>query len=95
MNKLSQHHHNKSSTYNWRQHPGYLSEGGSDFESVHILLGRFLSDRHSENPLSENSLLAENGTFEWGLGRPLEKVINSQEDLEFLLKNLLYAGMQE
>ncbi len=34
------------STPNWRSQSGYLSAGHSDFESVHILLGRFLCDRH-------------------------------------------------
>ena len=72
---------------NWRLTPGYLSPGYSDFESVHILLGRFLADRHSENPLQEKSLLSENGSFDWGQGQPLEKVINSQEDFEFLMKH--------
>lgn len=72
---------------NWRLKPGFLSEGGSDFESVHILLGRFLADRNSENPLAEKELCAEDGIFEWGQAQPLEKVINSREDLEFLLKN--------
>ena len=32
----------KTIVENWRLKPGYLAEGGSDFESVHILLGRFL-----------------------------------------------------
>lgn len=31
--------------------------------------------------------MAEDGIFEWGHALPLEKVINSQEDLEFLLKH--------
>ena len=31
----------------WRLHPAYLSEGGSNFELVHILLGRFLSEHHN------------------------------------------------
>jgi GMP synthase-like glutamine amidotransferase len=71
----------------WRLTPGYLNPGRSNFESVHVLLGRFLVDRHSENPLPEKSLLAENGTFDWGIGKPLEKVINSREDFEVLMKN--------
>lgn len=41
---------NSLNTKNWRLTPGYLNKGYSDFESVHILLGRFLADRHSENP---------------------------------------------
>jgi hypothetical protein len=72
---------------NWRLHPGYLSEGGSNFESVHILLGRFLADRHSADPLSDRSLLEDNSTFEWGKEKPLEKVIDSQADFEFLMKH--------
>lgn len=75
------------STLTWRLKPGYLSEGGSDFESVHILLGRFLADRISEDPLDEKELWAEKDVFEWGHAKPLEKVISSREDLEFLLKN--------
>jgi len=31
-------------TFNWRLRPGYLSEGNSDFESVHVLIGEFLAD---------------------------------------------------
>jgi hypothetical protein len=30
----------------------------------------------------------ENGNFEWGKGNPLEKVINSEEEFELLMKNL-------
>lgn len=77
----------KTTTADWQLRPGYLSEGYSDFESVHVLLGRFLADRHSSAPLPDSSLLAENSFFEWGQGKPLEKVINSQEDLEFLMKH--------
>lgn len=76
-----------ATTSKWRLKPGYLSKSGSDFESVHILLGRFLADRTSDDPLAEKELFAEDGIFEWGHAQPLEKVINSQEDLEFLLKH--------
>jgi hypothetical protein len=62
-----------------------LHEGRSDFESAHILLGRFLADRTSEDPLLAKELFANDGIFEWGHAKPLEKVINSQSDLEFLL----------
>jgi hypothetical protein len=72
-------------TLEWRSQPGYLAEGGSDFESVHVLLGRFLADRHSPDPLPDQSLLDENPQFQWGQGKPLEKVINSQSDLEKLM----------
>ncbi|WP_088889905.1 hypothetical protein [Leptolyngbya ohadii] len=74
-------------TGNWRLRPGYLSEGNSDFESVHVLLGQFLADRHSPDPLPDASLLLENAQFCWGEGRPLEKVIRSRADLEFLMQN--------
>ena len=72
-------------TRNWRPRPGYLSAGGSEFEAIHILLGRFLADRHSPDPLGDRSLLSNNPNFEWGKGRPLEKVIESQEDFEILM----------
>jgi hypothetical protein len=76
-----------STTAHWRQRPGYLNPGYSNFESVHILLGRFLADRHSADPLSDESLLLENANFEWGQGKPLEKVINSPVELEWLMKH--------
>ncbi|MCP2729936.1 hypothetical protein [Limnofasciculus baicalensis] len=77
----------QTTTSDWRLIPGYLNEGRSDFESAQILLGNFLADRTSENPLGEKEILAEDGSFEWGEAPPLEKVINSREDLEFLLKH--------
>jgi hypothetical protein len=80
-------HKNQTPTADWRLTPGYLHEGRSDFESAHILLGRFLADRTSEDPLAEKELFAEDGIFEWGHAQPLEKVINSREDVEFLLKH--------
>lgn len=79
--------HRQSRTADWRLTSGYLHEGRSDFESVHILLGNFLADRTSEDPLTEKSLFSEDGIFEWGYSPPLEKVINSQADLEFLLQH--------
>ncbi|BAZ68562.1 hypothetical protein NIES4106_33260 [Fischerella sp. NIES-4106] len=72
-------------TTDWRLYSGFLHEGRSDFESVHILLGRFLADRTSPNPLAEKPLFAADGIFEWGHAQPLEKVINSRKDFEFLL----------
>ncbi|QSJ18073.1 hypothetical protein JYQ62_04315 [Nostoc sp. UHCC 0702] len=75
------------STADWRLIPGYLHQGYTDFETVHILLGRFLADRTSEYPLVEKELFAGDGIFEWGNAVPLEKVIRSREDLEFLLKH--------
>ncbi len=78
---------NQTTTADWRLTPGYLHEGRSDFESAHILLGRFLADRTSEDPQTQKELFAEDGIFEWGHAQPLEKVINSREDVEFLLTN--------
>ncbi|MEM9569091.1 MAG: hypothetical protein AAF974_12375 [Cyanobacteria bacterium P01_E01_bin.34] len=75
----------QSTTDYWRQQPGYLSSGGSQFESIHILLGRFLADRHSPDPLADRSLLTNNPTFEWGKGQPLEKKIDSQAALAYLM----------
>jgi len=67
--------------------PGYVSQGGSVFESIHILLGRFLADRYAADPLGDPTLLADNPTFEWGRGAPLEKVIDSESAFEWLLMN--------
>lgn len=87
MSTVNQTVHQPVSPSNWRLRPGYLSEGDSDFESVHVLIGQFLADRHSSDPLPDASLLAENAKFEWGQGKPLEKVINDEADLEFLMKH--------
>jgi hypothetical protein len=67
--------------------PGYLSPGGSVFESIHILLGRFLADRFSPDPLGDPTLLTHNPAFLWGAGAPLEKVIDSPEAFDRLLMN--------
>lgn len=87
MTITSKFQHHQTTTADWRLTPGYLHEGRSYFESVHILLGRFLTDRTSEDPLAEKELFSEDGIFEWGHAKPLEKVIHSREELEFLLKN--------
>jgi hypothetical protein len=87
MNTAEQTVHQSVTSENWRSRPGYLSEGDSDFESVHVLIGQFLADRHSSDPLPDASLLTENPRFQWGYGQPLEKVINSQADLEFLMRH--------
>lgn len=71
-------------TTNWRLSPGYISKYGSNANTAHILFGRFLADRKSKDPLVEKPLFSEDGKFEWGYAQPLEKVINSREDLEFL-----------
>lgn len=76
-----------SDLHDWRLQSGYLSASGSEAESIHILLGRFLADRDSPNPLVERSLLDDNPAFAWGQGQPLEKVIDSQDALEKLLLN--------
>lgn len=75
----------KTTTANWRLTPGYLHSSYADFEGAHILLGRFLADRTSPDPLVEKELFASDGIFEWGHAEPLEKVINSRSDFEFLL----------
>jgi hypothetical protein len=77
----------KNTNQKWRLKPGYLTESGSDLESALIFLGRFLTDRSSEDPLPKKSLFSDDGKFEWGDAAPLEKVINSQTDWEFLLQN--------
>lgn len=77
----------EKTNFPWRLTPGYLREGGSDLESTLILFGRFLADRSSEDPLPEKPLFTEQGTFEWGETSPLEKVINSSADWQFLLQN--------
>ncbi|NEN92699.1 MAG: hypothetical protein F6K48_28885 [Okeania sp. SIO3H1] len=48
------------------------------------MLGRFLADRKSEDPMVEKPLFSEDGKFEWGYAQPLEKVISAREDFEFL-----------
>lgn len=74
----------KFSCSNWRLTPGYIEDSGSDVESVHILLGRFLTDRDSVDPLPEKDLFSPDGKFEWGYAQPLEKVIASESTLNFL-----------
>lgn len=85
MASAAEHTNDSAHALKWRSQPGYLAEGGSDFESVHVLLGRFLGDRHSPDPLPDRSLLSENPQFQWGQGKPLEKVMNAQADLEKLM----------
>ncbi|MGK7953910.1 MAG: hypothetical protein AB4063_01370 [Crocosphaera sp.] len=77
----------KNSNSQWRLNPGFLNESGSNLESTLILFGRFLADRSSEDPLPEKTLFTPQGNFEWGQAPPLEKVINSAKDWEFLLNN--------
>jgi hypothetical protein len=79
--------YHQSTTGDWRLTPGYLREAESVFETAHILFGCFLADRSSKNPLPERPLFTEEGIFEWGHAPPLEKVIRSVEDLEFLTRH--------
>lgn len=76
-----------NSNRNWRLKPGYFNKSGSEFEAIQILLGKFLADRNSPDPLIHKSLVEENPDFEWGKGQPLEKVIDSQEAFEYLMMN--------
>lgn len=76
--------HQSASVVPWRLSPGYCEDSGSDVESVHILLGRFLSDRNSIDPLPEKDLFSTDNKFEWGSAQPLEKVITSESELNFL-----------
>lgn len=77
----------QSSHFSWRLFPGFIEDSGSDVESVHILLGRFLTDRDSADPLPEKELFSSDGKFEWGYAQPLEKTITSESDLNFLAQN--------
>jgi GMP synthase-like glutamine amidotransferase len=71
----------------WRRQLGYVSEYGSDFQTIHILLGRFLADRTSANPLPDMELFTADGVFEWGAAPPLEKILRSPEDLHVLMRH--------
>jgi len=44
-----------------------------------------LADRTSENPINDGHPLPLDGILEWEHTYPLEKVINSRKDLDFLL----------
>jgi GMP synthase-like glutamine amidotransferase len=63
----------------WRRVPGYV-EGGSNYESAHVLFSYYLRDRTSPNPLAEPPLTAPDGSFEWSERPILEKVIRSRAD---------------
>ena len=69
----------------WRTLPGLLGRHASSPQSVHALLGYFLKDRSSPTPFPGRDMLANEGIFDWGLARPLEKVIESPEHLDVLL----------
>jgi hypothetical protein len=71
----------KISQADWRMsHDSY-----STFESAHILLGYFLADRTSKNPINNRHLFPQDEIVEWEYTHPLEKVINSRNDLDFLI----------
>jgi hypothetical protein len=70
----------------WRTWPGILGKHPSSPQSVHALLGYFLKDRHSPTPFPGRDALANEGMFEWGIARPLEKVIEGSEHLRLLLE---------
>ena len=80
-------HDEQAQAIDWRLIPGYIEDSGSDVESVHILIGRFLTDRDSADPLPEKKLFSPDDKFEWGHAQPLEKVITSESDLDLLAQN--------
>jgi len=69
----------------WRNAPGILGRHPSSVQSVHALFGYFIRDRDSPTPFPGRDELAHYSTFEWGIGPPLEKVIEGQPELDFLL----------
>ncbi len=69
----------------WRTKPGILGRHPASVQSIHALLGYFLRDRESPTPFPGRDELVLNDCFEWGIAPPLEKVIESQRELEFLL----------
>lgn len=70
----------------WRTQPGILGPHPATPQSVHSLLGYFIKDRHSPTPYPGRDGLAREGLFDWGLGPPLEKVIERPEHLRHLLE---------
>ncbi len=69
----------------WRTSPGTLGEHASSMQSIHALLGYFLSDRTSPTPFPGRDALAHAETFDWGIAPPLEKVISGEQELDLLL----------
>ncbi len=69
----------------WRTHPGILGHHAASPQSIHALLGYFLTDRDSPTPFPGRDFLVEGGLFEWGVAPPLEKVISSRVELDLLL----------
>jgi len=70
----------------WRIKPGILGQHALSPQSVHALLGYFLKDRESPTPFPGRDRLAREGLFDWGLGPPLEKVIEGPQHLQHLLQ---------
>jgi GMP synthase-like glutamine amidotransferase len=70
----------------WRERPGILGPHASCPQSVHALLGYFLKDRNAPTPFPGRDRLAREGFFDWGLGPPLEKVIEGPQHLRYLLQ---------
>ncbi len=71
----------------WRLTPGYLRNHPLSLESVRLLLGSFFTDQSSRNPVPEVDLFAEDGKFEWGHAPPLEKVLQTHEEVDLLLQH--------
>ena len=70
----------------WRARcPACSGATPSSPQSVHALLGYFLKDRNSPTPFPGRDMLAIEGLFDWGIARPLEKVIESPDHLRVLL----------
>jgi len=70
----------------WRTSTGALGQHASNPQSVHALLGYFLKDRGSPTPFPGRDMLANEGWFDWGIARPLEKVIEGPQHLRLLLE---------
>src|SRR5512145_1459954 len=70
----------------WRPLPGLLGRHASSPQSVHALLGYFLRDRGSPTPFPGRDMLANEGFFDWGLARPLEKVIEGPAHFRLLME---------
>jgi hypothetical protein len=69
----------------WRTKPGILGAHAASFQSIHALLGYFLSDRVSPTPFPGRDGLVDARLFEWGVAPPLEKVISSRTEMDVLL----------
>ncbi|GHD31657.1 hypothetical protein [Parahalioglobus pacificus] len=69
----------------WRTRPGILGSHAASTQSIHALLGYFLSDRESPSPFPGRDILIDNKLFEWGVAPPLEKVIRSRTELDAVM----------